>query len=471
MSADADTHWMRLALAEAQAAAQAGEVPVGAIVVKDGQVIATGRNAPVLGHDPTAHAEIVALRAAAQRLSNYRLDGCSLYVTLEPCAMCSGAMLHARLARVVYGAVEPKTGAAGSVLNLFGHAEINHQTEVVGGVLADECGSLLSGFFAQRRRQQRAEALARHPLRDDALRTPDAAFAHLPGYPWAPQYVSDLPSLAGLRMHTLDEGPRDAPRTWLCLHGNPAWSYLYRRMLPIFLAAGDRVVAPDLIGFGKSDKPKKEGAHQFDWHRQVLLELIERLDLRNVVLVVQDWGGILGLTLPMAMPERFAGLLVMNTLLATGDAPLPAGFVAWRAMCRDKPLYGVGRLLARGNPHLTPAECAAYEAPFPDRGYRAALRAFPERVPDAVDAPGAALSCSARDFWQHQWQGRSLMVVGAQDPVLGLPTMRALQQTIRGCPEPVVLPDAGHFVQEHGEAVAARAVEYFSFPGAGRFAD
>ena len=113
-----DAHWMRLALAEAQAAASAGEVPVGAIVVKDGQVIATGRNAPVQDHDPTAHAEIVALRAAAQRLGNYRLDGCSLYVTLEPCAMCSGAMLHARLARVVYGAMEPKTGTAGSVLNI-----------------------------------------------------------------------------------------------------------------------------------------------------------------------------------------------------------------------------------------------------------------------------------------------------------------------------------------------------------------
>ena len=462
MDANPDTHWMRLALAEAQAAAQAGEVPVGAIVVKDGQVIATGRNAPVQGHDPTAHAEIVALRAAAQRLGNYRLDGCSLYVTLEPCAMCSGAMLHARLARVVYGAVEPKTGAAGSVLNLFGHAEINHQTTVLGGVLADECGSLISGFFRQRRHAQRAEALARHPLRDDALRTPDAAFAHLPGYPWAPQYVSDLPSLAGLRMHTLDEGPRDAPRTWLCLHGNPAWSYLYRRMLPTFLAAGDRVVAPDLIGFGKSDKPKKESAHQFGWHRQVLRELIERLDLHNVVLVVQDWGGILGLTLPMAMPERFAGLLVMNTLLATGDAPLPPGFVQWRTMCRDKPLYGVGRLLARGNLHLTPAECAAYDAPFPDRGYRAALRAFPERVPQALDDPGATLSRAARDFWQHQWRGRSLMVVGAQDPVLGLPGMRALQQCIHGCPEPVVLPQAGHFVQEHGEAIAARAVEYFA---------
>lgn len=457
-----DEDGMRLALAEARAAAEAGEVPVGAVVVKDGQVIATGRNAPVQANDPTAHAEIVALRAAAQHLGNYRLDGCTLYVTLEPCAMCSGAMLHARLARVVFGATEPRTGAAGSVLDLFAHTAINHQTGVQGGVLADECSALLTGFFGARRSQQRADALARHPLRDDALRTPEAAFADLPGYPWAPNYVSDLPSLAGLRLHYLDEGPQDAPRTWLCLHGNPAWSYLYRHMLPVWLAAGDRVVAPDLIGFGKSDKPKKEAAHRFEWHRQVLLELVERLNLQRTVLVVQDWGGILGLTVPMDCPERFKGLLVMNTLLATGDVTLPQGFVDWRAMCRDKPLFGVGRLLARGNPQLTAAECAAYDAPFPDKGYRAALRAFPERVPAGPQDEGAAISRRARSFWQQQWQGQSLMVVGAQDPVLGLATMQALQHDIRGCPEPVVLPHAGHFVQEHGRGIAERAVEYFA---------
>lgn len=376
--------------------------------------------------------------------------------------MCSGAMLHSRLARVVYGATEPKTGAAGSVLDLFAHTAINHQTQVQGGVLAPECSALLTGFFGARRSQQRADALARHPLRDDALRTSDAAFADLPGYPWSPQYVSDLPSLAGLRLHYLDEGPRDAPRTWLCLHGNPAWSYLYRHMLPVWLAAGDRVVAPDLIGFGKSDKPKKEAVHQFEWHRQVLLELVERLNLQRTVLVVQDWGGILGLTLPMDCPERFGGLLVMNTLLATGDVPLPQGFVDWRAMCRDKPLFGVGRLLARGNPQLSAAECAAYDAPFPDKGYRAALRAFPERVPAGPGDPGAALSRQARDFWRQQWQGRSLMAVGAQDPVLGPATMRALRADIRGCPDPIVLPQAGHFVQEHGRGIAERAVEYFA---------
>ena len=464
MSVNPDVQWMRLALAQADQAARAGEVPVGALVVKDGEVIATGRNAPLQDHDPTAHAEIVALRAAAARLGNYRLDGCTLYVTLEPCAMCSGAMLHARLARVVYGAADPKTGSAGSVLDLFSITQINHQTQVQGGVLADECGQPLSDFFRQRRRLQKEEARARHPLRDDALRTPDAAFSDLPGYPWAPHYVSDLPSLAGLRLHYLDEGPKDpqsAPRTWLCLHGNPAWSYLYRHMVPAFLAAGDRVVAPDLIGFGKSDKPKKDSAHTFEWHRQVLLELIERLDLRRTVLVVQDWGGILGLTLPMAAPDRFEGLLAMNTLLATGDSALPPGFLQWRAMCRDKPLYGVGRLFARGNPHMSPAECAAYDAPFPDRGYRAALRAFPERVPAAWDDPGAALSRQARQFWQSRWQGRSLMVVGGQDPVLGLSTMQTLHRDMHGCPEPRVLPRVGHFVPEHGQAIAAQAVEYF----------
>jgi tRNA(adenine34) deaminase len=193
----------------------------------------------------------------------------------------------------------------------------------------------------------------------------------------------------------------------------------------------------------------------------VLLELVERLDLRDVVLVVQDWGGILGLTLPMASPARYRGLLVMNTTLATGDAPLSPGFLAWRDMCAKNPEFSVSRLFARGNPHLSPAECAAYDAPFPDRGHRAALRAFPPMVPDAPDADGAALSRQAQTFWREQWSGQTLMVIGAQDPVLGEPVMRALQASIRGCPAPLVLPQAGHFVQEHGETIAHAAVAHF----------
>ncbi|MEO6626372.1 MAG: tRNA adenosine(34) deaminase TadA, partial [Burkholderiaceae bacterium] len=411
----ADTGFMALALAQAQLARAAGEVPVGAVVVRDGQVVGVGNNLCIATHDPTAHAEIMALRNAATTVSNYRLDGCTLYVTLEPCAMCAGAMLHARLARVVFGAADPKTGAAGSVLNLFAQARLNHRTQLQGGVGAKDSAALLQSFFAERRE---GKAVNPWPLREDALRTPELCFADLPDYPWQAYYLNDLPALHGLRLHYLDEGQRNARRTWLCLHGNPAWSYLFRKMIPVFLAAGDRVVAPDLPGFGKSDKPKRDAAHSFSWHRQVLAEFVERLDLRGIHLVVQDWGGLLGLTLPMLAPLRYQALLVMNTMLATGDVPLSPGFLGWRAMCAKSPDFDVARLFARGNPHMSPAECAAYMAPYPDSGYRAALRAFAPMVPEFSDSDGAAISRTAREFWRTQWNGKTFMAIGAQDPVL-----------------------------------------------------
>ncbi len=453
-----DASFMALALAQAQLAQAAGEVPVGAVVVRDGEVIGAGHNSPVSRHDPSAHAEIVALRAAAAKLGNYRLEGCELFVTLEPCAMCAGAILHARLRRVAFGPRDARTGAAGSVLDLFANPRLNHQTAVSGGVMADECAAVLRNYFSIKREEIRMQT---SPLRDDALRTPDDRFANLAGYPWPAHYVSELASLAGLRMHYLDEGPGDAPITWLCLHGNPAWSYLYRKMIPVFLGAGHRVVAPDMIGFGKSDKPKKDAAHSFSWHRQTLLELVEWLDLQRVVLVVQDWGGLLGLTLPMAAPHRYAGLLAMNTMLATGESPLTPGFLAWRAMCAKNPEFDVARLFARGNPQMSDAECAAYMAPFPDAGHRAALRAFAPMVPEFEHSDGAPVSRQAREFWSTRWSGTSFMAVGAQDPVLGLPVMRLLQQLVVGCPEPMVLEQAGHFVQEHGQPIAEAALQLF----------
>lgn len=290
------------------------------------------------------------------------------------------------------------------------------------------------------------------------VRTPDGCFAGLPGYPWAPHYIADLPGLAGLRMHLLDEGPRNAPVTWVCLHGNPAWSYLYRRMIPVFLAASHRVVAPDLPGFGKSDKPLEDTRHTFSWHRTVLLELFERLDLHAVNLVVQDWGGLLGLTLPMAAPHRYRGLLVMNTLLATAERALPEGFTQWRAMCRARPDYSIGRLFARGNPHLTEAECAAYDAPFPSAAHRAGTRAFPEMVPDRPGAEGAQVSRRAAHFWAQEWAGRTMMVIGERDPVFTPASMEQLRRGIRDCPPPVRIAEGGHFVPEHGEAIAAQAL-------------
>jgi tRNA(adenine34) deaminase len=161
-----DSVYMRLALDQAQNAWALGEVPVGAVLVKNGQVLATGFNQPIGTHDPTAHAEIMALRAAASILGNYRLPGCELYVTLEPCAMCAGAMMHARLARVVFGASDPKTGACGSIINLFEQQQLNHHTEAIGGVLSDECSAMLKDFFAARRDAQRKAGQADGLLQD-----------------------------------------------------------------------------------------------------------------------------------------------------------------------------------------------------------------------------------------------------------------------------------------------------------------
>lgn len=286
------------------------------------------------------------------------------------------------------------------------------------------------------------------------MRTPEARFEGLPGYPWQPRYLE----WRGLRAHYLDEGAKDAP-VLLALHGEPTWSYLYRRMIPPFLAAGWRVVAPDFIGFGRSDKPVEDACYTFDMHRQFLLDFVERLDLRNVALAVQDWGGLLGLTAPMEAPGRYSRLLIMNTALGTGDAPLTEGFLAWRAYVNQNPGMDCGKLLGRACPHLTPAEAAAYEAPFPDAASKAGVRRFPNLVPDNPDAPGAAISRQARDWWRNDWKGEAFMAVGAKDPVLGPPVMGALRKIIRGCPEPWLHAEGGHFLQEWGEDVAREALK------------
>jgi haloalkane dehalogenase/tRNA(adenine34) deaminase len=293
-----------------------------------------------------------------------------------------------------------------------------------------------------------------------ALRTAEERFAALPGFPYAPRYIDTLPGCDGLRMHYVDEGPRDAP-VFLCLHGEPTWAYLYRRMIPVFLRAGQRVVAPDLFGFGRSDKPADDGAYTFEFHREALLALVRALDLRDIALVCQDWGGLLGLTLPLDLPGRFTRLLIMNTALGTGDEPLPEGFLAWRGWAANNPDMSAGKLLSRACPHLMPEEAAAYDAPFPDASYKAGVRRFPQLVPDRLDAPGAALSRRARDWWSRDWHGTSFMAIGMTDPVLGPPVMRALHAHIRACPAPMEVAGAGHFVPEWGERIAASALAHF----------
>jgi haloalkane dehalogenase/tRNA(adenine34) deaminase len=292
------------------------------------------------------------------------------------------------------------------------------------------------------------------------LRTAEERFANLSGFDHEPRYLNNLPGYTGLRMHYVDEGPRDA-EVFLCLHGEPTWSFLYRRMIPVFTGAGFRVIAPDLFGFGRSDKPADDAVYTFDFHRGALKALIDKLDLENITLVCQDWGGLLGLTLPMEMAQRFTRLLVMNTTLGTGDAPLSAGFLGWRKWAAEHPDMEVGKLLGRACPHLAADERAAYDAPFPDVRYKAGVRRFPQLVPDRPDAPGAEISRAARDWWSSQWTGTSFMAIGMQDPVLGAPVMQALRRHIRGCPPALEVAEAGHFTPEWGGPIAAKALAHF----------
>lgn len=294
----------------------------------------------------------------------------------------------------------------------------------------------------------------------EKARTPDERFTGLPGYAFAPNYTDTLPGYEGLRVHYVDEGPKEARHTFLCLHGQPTWSYLYRKMIPVFRETGARVIAPDWLGFGRSDKPVEDGVYTFGFHRNMMLALIRQLDLTQITLVVQDWGGLLGLTLPMEMPERFERLIVMNTTLAVGASP-SEGFNQWKAYARSQPDMDVSALMKRGTPVLSDAEAAAYGAPFPNVSFKAGVRRFPELVMVAPDMEGVDISTRAAAWWTSVWRGQSFMAIGAADPVLGLSVMTALREQIQGCPEPLVLPDAGHFVQEWGEPVARAALSSF----------
>ncbi len=338
---------MREALQLAAQAQAAGEVPVGAVVLKDGVVIGRGYNAPISGNDACAHAEIIAIQAACAALGNYRLTGCTMVVTLEPCVMCSGAILNARFSRLVFGAHEPKTGAAGSVINVFETAALNHQTAVTEGVLAPACRALMNGFF-----QGRREVIKRTttPLREDALRTPDARFSDLVDWPYTPCYTTEIPALHGLRLHYVDEEVRAVTATpidvdasdrhgqgaCLLLHGAGGWGYQWRYWIEALRARGQRVLVPDLIGFGRSDKPKRVSAHSPAFHARVMVGLVAALGLSQVR--VLDASGGLGAYLSQVHADVFPRHAFIE----------------------------VSRVGAR----------TVASAPFPDDGYRAAERAF-----------------------------------------------------------------------------------------------
>ena len=298
------------------------------------------------------------------------------------------------------------------------------------------------------------------PPMSNILRTPERRFDNLAGFPFAPHYLEDLLGTKGARVHYVDEGPATSSEVFLCLHGEPSWSYLYRKMIPIFTKKGCRVIAPDLIGFGRSDKLLNKSDYCFDFHRNMLLEFVRRLDLTNITLVCQDWGGVIGLTIPMEMPHRFSRLIVMNTALATGDLKFNFPFLLWWLWAKLHPDLDVGRVMKFSEPRLSKEEVAAYDAPFPEKKYKVAAHVFPSLVPIRYHDPGAEISRKARVWWQTQWNGRAFMAIGKKDPVLGTAVMTPLQKIIRGCSEPLEV-NAGHFVQERGEIVAEKALEYF----------
>jgi haloalkane dehalogenase len=295
------------------------------------------------------------------------------------------------------------------------------------------------------------------------LRTPDDRFEKLPDYPFEANYID----VDVLRMHYVDEGAGE--NVILCLHGEPSWSFLYRHMIPI-LAEDNRVIAPDLIGFGKSDKPSELEDYSFHMHYEALKTFVESLELTNITLVCQDWGGILGLTLATNLPGRFARLVIMNTGLPTGDIEPGEGFMQWRNFAESvgrglvvSQLFG---LTIQDESHKTPEILAAYEAPFPDERYKAGVVTFPLLVPLKPDDPGAAELREARTKLS-QWQKPALVMFSDSDPVTanGDRFFRKIIPTAKDQPE-ITIKGAGHFLQEEkGEEIAQRILDFIARTG------
>jgi haloalkane dehalogenase len=304
----------------------------------------------------------------------------------------------------------------------------------------------------------------------DAVRTADERFDDLPGYPFSPHYV-DVPDGEGgsLRVHYVDEGPPEAQPV-LLLHGEPSWSFLYRRMIPIITDAGLRAVAPDLVGFGRSDKPAKRSdytyAHHVDWMRSV----VEELDLTGMTLVGQDWGGLIGLRLVAEHEERFARVVAANTFLPTGDRHPGDAFLAWQKFSQETETFPVGRIVNGGcTTDLPPEVVAAYDAPFPDETYKEGARQFPMLVPTAPDDPASERNRQAWDVLR-RWDKPFLTAFSDSDPITA-GADRVLQSDIPGASgrPHTSIQGAGHFLQEdRGEDLARVIVDFVgSTPGSG----
>ncbi|MGY1826655.1 MULTISPECIES: haloalkane dehalogenase [unclassified Blastococcus] len=294
----------------------------------------------------------------------------------------------------------------------------------------------------------------------ETLRTPDERFADLPDFPYEPRYVEVDDGEGGrLRVAYVDEGPADG-ETVLLLHGEPSWSFLYRRMIPVLVDAGLRVVAPDLVGFGRSDKPVSRDDYSYarhvGWMRQALLD---ELDLRDLTLVCQDWGGLIGLRLVAENPDRFARVVVANTGLPTGDQKMSEAFLAWQRFSQESPEFHIGRIVGNGTVGgLAPEVVAAYDAPFPDDRYTAGARQFPALVPTSPDDPAAAANRAAWEVLM-SWEKPFLTAFSDGDPITG-GGERVFQKLVPGARgmAHTTLAGGGHFLQEDVGPELARVV-------------
>jgi len=291
------------------------------------------------------------------------------------------------------------------------------------------------------------------------LRTPDARFAGLPDYPFTPHYaeVGD-----GLRLHYVDEGPREG-KPVLMLHGEPSWSFLYRKMIPAFARAGFRAVAPDLIGFGRSDKPAHAGDYSYARHVAWIAEWLRGVDLTDITLVCQDWGSLIGLRLAAEHAERFGRIVVANGFLPTGGQRVPLAFRLWRRFSMHSPIFPIGRIVAAGCVgRLPPGVVAAYDAPFPSDEYKAGARIFPSLVPTREDDPAMPANRAAWDTLG-QWDKPLLTLFGKNDPILGRADV-PLQAHVPGAAgQPHARFWGGHFVQEdRGEYLAERILAWLA---------
>ncbi|HEV2149244.1 MAG TPA: haloalkane dehalogenase [Longimicrobiaceae bacterium] len=289
------------------------------------------------------------------------------------------------------------------------------------------------------------------------LRTPEERFADLPDYPFAPRYTE----VDGLRIHHVEEGPADADPV-LLLHGEPTWSYLYRRMIPVLAAAGHRAVAPDLVGFGRSDKPAERSAYSYDRHVEWIKAWIAARDLRRITLVGQDWGSLIGLRLVAELPDRFARVVIGNGFLPAGERRAPFVFRVWKAFARWSPWFPIGRIVQAGSAtRLPPEVIAAYDAPFPSAEHKAGARMFPLLVPLTPDHPATPAN---RRAWEvlERWDRPFLTAFSDLDPIFR-GADRVLQRRIPGAAgQPhTTIRGAGHFLQEDRGPEFARVIADF----------